>query len=73
MTMTLTYTRVNRLGFNHLIRVDSRTLAVRAVQPGHIVYRGTVFPVVYVTGRVTTTGEVVRHTMPAGRWVIAAR
>lgn len=71
--MTLTYTRVNRLGFNSLIRVDSRTLAVRAVQPERIVYRGVAFPVVYVTGRVTTTGEVVRYTLPAGQWVIAAR
>ena len=71
--MTLTYTRANRLGFNSLVRLDARTVAVRVVQPGHVVYRGTTFPVVYMTGRVPATGEVVRYTLPAGRWLIAAR
>ena len=71
--MTLTYTRANRLGFNALVRLDARTVAVRAVQAGHVTYRGAAFPVVYLTGRETTTGAVVRYTLPAGRWLIAAR
>lgn len=68
--MTVRVVTAAELGYNNLVRVDDRPFAVRAVCPGVLSYKGSTFPVVYVSG-ISAWGRV-SYTFPAGQCLVAA-